>query len=71
VAQKGLFIIIIIFPVEAGSNTSTVALRVVGGDGKGTRCLGAELGHHITGGHKYRDLVRHVGGWTQGYDFAV
>jgi hypothetical protein len=26
--------------VEAGPNTSTVALRVVGGDEKGTRCLG-------------------------------
>jgi hypothetical protein len=26
--------------VEAGSNTSKVALRVVGGDGKGTQCLG-------------------------------
>jgi hypothetical protein len=26
--------------VEAGSNTSTVALRVVGGDGKVTQCLG-------------------------------
>jgi hypothetical protein len=26
--------------VEAISNTSTVALRVVGGDGKGTQCLG-------------------------------
>jgi hypothetical protein len=26
--------------VEAGSNTSTVALRVVGGDEKGTQCLG-------------------------------
>jgi hypothetical protein len=26
--------------VEAGSNTSTVALRVVGGDEKGTECLG-------------------------------
>jgi hypothetical protein len=25
--------------VKAGSNTSTVALRVVGGDGKGTKCL--------------------------------
>jgi hypothetical protein len=25
--------------VEAGSNTSTVALRVVEGDEKGTRCL--------------------------------
>jgi hypothetical protein len=26
--------------VEAGSNTSTVALLVVGGDEKGTQCLG-------------------------------
>jgi hypothetical protein len=26
--------------VEAGSNTSTVAIRVVGGDEKGTQCLG-------------------------------
>jgi hypothetical protein len=26
--------------VEAGSNTSTVALRVVGGDEKGTQCRG-------------------------------
>jgi hypothetical protein len=26
--------------VEAGSNTSTVALRVVGGDEKGTQCVG-------------------------------
>jgi hypothetical protein len=26
--------------VEAGSNTSTVALRVVGGDEKETQCLG-------------------------------
>jgi hypothetical protein len=26
--------------VEVGSNTSTVALRVVGGDEKGTQCLG-------------------------------
>jgi hypothetical protein len=26
--------------LEAGSNTSTVALRVVGGDGKGTQYLG-------------------------------
>jgi hypothetical protein len=28
------------FNVEAGSNTSTVALRVVEGDEKGTQCLG-------------------------------
>jgi hypothetical protein len=27
--------------MEAGSNTSTVALRIVGGDEKETQCLGA------------------------------
>jgi hypothetical protein len=43
--------------VEAGSNTSTVALRVAEGDEKGTQCLGVQLGHPITGGHKYRDLA--------------
>jgi hypothetical protein len=31
--------------VEAESNTSTVALRDVGGDEMGTQCLGVELGH--------------------------
>jgi hypothetical protein len=39
--------------VEAGSNTSTVALRVVGGDEKGTQCLGV---------YKYGDLALRVGG---------
>jgi hypothetical protein len=29
--------------VEAGSNTSTVVLRVVGGDEKGIQCLGYNL----------------------------
>jgi hypothetical protein len=29
-----------VFRVEAGSNTTTVALRVLGGDEKGTQCLG-------------------------------
>jgi hypothetical protein len=28
-----------LYSAEAGSNNSTVALRVVGGDGKGTQCL--------------------------------
>jgi hypothetical protein len=28
------------FRVEAGSNTSSIALRVVGGDENGTQCLG-------------------------------
>jgi hypothetical protein len=50
--------------VEAGLNTSTVTLRVIEGDENGTRCLG---GHPVSGGHKYRDLVIQVGGWTQGW----
>jgi hypothetical protein len=48
--------------VEAGSNTSTVALRDVGGDEKGTQCLGTYLGHPVPGGYKYGDLVLQVGG---------
>jgi hypothetical protein len=36
--------------VEAGSNTSTVALRVVGGDEKGTQCLGVQPGNPVPGG---------------------
>jgi hypothetical protein len=42
--------------VEVGSNTSTVALRVVGGDDKGIQC------HPVPGGHKYRDQALQVGG---------
>jgi hypothetical protein len=41
---------------------STVALRVVGGDVKGTQSLGAYLGHPVPGGYKYGDLALHVGG---------
>jgi hypothetical protein len=37
---------------EAGSNTSTAALRVVGGEGKGTKCLGVYPGHPVPGGYK-------------------
>jgi hypothetical protein len=48
--------------VEAVSNNSTVALRFVGGDGKGTQCLGVKLGHPVSGGNKYRDLALQVGG---------
>jgi hypothetical protein len=44
--------------VEAGSNTSTVALRVVGGEEWETQCLG----HHVPGGYKYGDLTLQVGG---------
>jgi hypothetical protein len=48
--------------VEAGSNTSTVALRAVGGYEKGTQCLGVLLGHTLPGGYKYGDLVLQVWG---------
>jgi hypothetical protein len=48
--------------VEAGSNTSTVALRVVGeGDGKGTQYLELQLGHDVAEGYKYGDLALQVG----------
>jgi hypothetical protein len=43
--------------VEASQNTPTVALRVVRGDGKGTPCPGAYLGHPVPAGYKYRDLA--------------
>jgi hypothetical protein len=48
--------------VEEGSNTSTVALRVVGGDEKGTQCLEVYLGHTVPGGYKYRYLALLVAG---------
>jgi hypothetical protein len=47
--------------VEAGSNTSTVALRVVGGDEKGIQCLGLQLGHPVPGGYKYGDPALQFG----------
>jgi hypothetical protein len=43
--------------VEAGSNTSTVTLRVVGGDEKEPSARGIPLG-----GYKYGDLALQVGG---------
>jgi hypothetical protein len=48
--------------MEAGSNTSTVSLRVAGGDEKGTQCLGEYLGHPVLGGDKHGDLALQVGG---------
>jgi hypothetical protein len=42
--------------VEAGSNTSAVALRVVGGDGK-EPCA---WGHSVPGGYKHGDLALQV-----------
>jgi hypothetical protein len=47
--------------VEAVSNTTTVALRVVGVDEKGTQCLGVWLSHPVPGGYKYGDLALQVG----------
>jgi hypothetical protein len=47
--------------VKASSNTSTVALRVVGGNEKRTQCLGVSLGHLVPGGYKYGDLALQVG----------
>jgi hypothetical protein len=48
--------------VEAGSNTFTVVLQVVGGDEKATQYLGVYLGHPVPGGYKYGDLALQVGG---------
>jgi hypothetical protein len=48
--------------VEAGSNTSTLSLRVVGGDEKGIKCLGVKLGHPVPRGYKYGDLAVQVDG---------
>jgi hypothetical protein len=38
--------------MEAGLNTSTIALRDIGGDEKGTLCLSVLLGHPVPEGHK-------------------
>jgi hypothetical protein len=48
--------------VEAGSNTSTVALRIVGGDEKGTQCPGVLLGHSVPGGYKCGNVALQIGG---------
>jgi hypothetical protein len=48
--------------VEAGLNTSTIALQVVRGNEKGTQCLVVKLVHPVPGGYKYRDLAFHVWG---------
>jgi hypothetical protein len=47
--------------VGAGSNTSTIALRVVGGEGKGTQCPRLQLGQPVSGGYKYGDLALQLG----------
>jgi hypothetical protein len=45
-----------------GQNSSTVALRVVRGDVKGTQGPGVQLGHPVPRGCKYGDLALQVGG---------
>jgi hypothetical protein len=45
---------------ETGYNISTVALRVVEGDYKGTVCLAVQFDHRVPGEHNYRDLVVRV-----------
>jgi hypothetical protein len=47
--------------VETGIEYLHVALRVVGGDEKGTHCLGVYLGHPVAGEYKYGDLALQVG----------
>jgi hypothetical protein len=47
--------------MEAGSNTSTVALRIIRGDEKGIQCLGYNRAT-VPGGYKYGDLALQVGG---------
>jgi hypothetical protein len=56
--------------VEAGSSTSTVSLRVEGGDEKGTQFLGVYLGHPVPGGYKYGDLAHQVGGFSNLREFG-
>jgi hypothetical protein len=56
----------VVLCVEASWNTSTAALRVVGGDENGARSLKVQKSYPITGGHNYTDLVFQSGGWTQG-----
>jgi hypothetical protein len=56
------------FPcVDAGSNTSIIALRVVRSDEKGTHCLGVHLGRLFfegVGGYKYGDLASRLREWS-------
>jgi hypothetical protein len=42
--------------------TPTIALRVVGGDEKGTQCLGVQLDHPVLEGYKCGDLALEGGG---------
>jgi hypothetical protein len=46
---------------KAVPNTSTVTLRVLGGEEKGTQCLRVQLGQPIPGGYKYGDPALEIG----------
>jgi hypothetical protein len=49
--------------VAAGSNTSTVALRFIGGKKKKeTQCLGLKLGHPVSELYIYGELALQVRG---------
>jgi hypothetical protein len=50
-----------LFLFSIAHRNSTVALRVVGGEEKGTQWLGAQLGHPVPVGYKYRDLTLQAG----------
>jgi hypothetical protein len=59
-----------------GLNTSTIALRVIRGDVRGTPCPGVYLGHPVPGGYKYRNLALQVAGVSDkmvkhGYGFCA
>jgi hypothetical protein len=51
-----------VIPRVGTGEFSTVALRVVRGDKKGTQCPGVYLGYPVPGGYKYGDLALYVGG---------
>jgi hypothetical protein len=48
--------------LEVGSNTSTLALQVIGGNEKGTQWLGVLTRHPVLWGYKYGDLALQVDG---------
>jgi hypothetical protein len=53
---------VVVAGVEAVSNISTVALRVVGSDEKGIQFPGVYLSRPVPEGYEYGDLAFQVGG---------
>jgi hypothetical protein len=47
--------------LDKDCKNSTIALRVMGGNRKGTQCSGLKLIHSLPGGCNYRDLALQVG----------